>query len=92
MGFGGVRVVHVLDGGTAGTTENTIGRAHDSSLGVVDGAVLVSGVCLSILVLTHGHGIFDGSGMARVVFLLADRSGSSWRVVVDGIDVVDGHG
>jgi hypothetical protein len=63
MGFGGVRIVHVLDGGAAGTTVDTVGGTHDSSLGIVDGAVLVSGVCLGVLVLAHGHGVVDGSGM-----------------------------
>jgi hypothetical protein len=91
MGFGGIRVVHVLDGGATGTTVNTVGCAHDSSLGIVNGAVLISGVCLGVLVLTHGHGVVDGSSMTRVVLLLADRCCSSRRVVVDRIDVVNGY-
>lgn len=91
MRFRRVWVVHVLDGGAAGTTEDTVGSAHDGSLSIVDWTVLISRVCLVVLLLAQRHRVFNWSGMARIVFLLTDGSGSSRRVVVDRVDVVDGY-
>lgn len=86
---------HFLHSGAAGAAKDTVGGAHDGGLGEVDGAVLVLRVGLGVLVLAHGHRgwrwhVVDRSGVARVV-LFAIGSGSSRRIVVDGVGIVDGH-